>query len=105
MLKTTVKSKPVPVIQMAYFVAPDCLYQGEKVFVEAWPVAKVIDTTAAGDFYAAGVMYGLMNGSTLTQCAKVGTILSGHVIQIVGTQLASEAWNQIKSLIAETTAL
>ena len=79
--------------------------QGEKVFVEAWPVAKVIDTTAAGDFYAAGVMYGLMNGSTLTQCAQVGTILSGHVIQIVGTQLAGETWNQIKSLIAETTAL
>ena len=79
--------------------------QGEKVFVEAWPVAKVIDTTAAGDFYAAGVMYGLMNGSTLTQCAKVGTILSGHVIQIVGTQLAGETWSQIKSLIAETTAL
>ena len=79
--------------------------QGEKVFVEAWPVEKVIDTTAAGDFYAAGVMYGLMNGCTLTQCAKVGTILSGHVIQIVGTQLAGETWNQIKSLIAETTAL
>ena len=78
--------------------------QGEKVFVEAWPVEKVIDTTAAGDFYAAGVMYGLMNGCTLTQCAEVGTILSGHVIQIVGTQLAGETWNQIKSLIAETTA-
>ena len=69
--------------------------QGEKVFVEAWPVAKVIDTTAAGDFYAAGVMYGLMNGCTLAQCAKVGTILSGHVIQIVGTQLAGETWNLI----------
>ena len=79
--------------------------QGEKVFVEAWPVEKVIDTTAAGDFYAAGVMYGLMNGCMLYQCAQVGTILSGHVIQIVGTQLASETWSQIKSLIAETTAL
>lgn len=76
----------------------------EKVFAEAWPVDKVIDTTAAGDFYAAGVMYGLMNDCTLAQCAQVGTILSGHVIQIVGTQLAEEVWAQMKSLIAETTA-
>ena len=78
--------------------------KGEKVFVEAWPVEKVIDTTAAGDFYAAGVMYGLMNDYSLTQCAQVGTILSGHVIQIVGTQLSEETWNQMKLLIAETTA-
>ena len=76
----------------------------EKVFAEAWPVDKVIDTTAAGDFYAAGVMYGLMNACTLSQCAQVGTILSGHVIQIVGTQLAEEVWTQMKSLIAEVTA-
>ena len=78
--------------------------KGEKVFIEAWPVEKVIDTTAAGDFYAAGVMYGLMNGCTLTQCAQIGTILSGHVIQIVGTQLTEEVWGEIKALIAQTTA-
>ena len=77
---------------------------GEKVFVEAWPVEKVTDTTAAGDFYAAGVMYGLMNDCSLTQCAQVGTILSGHVIQIVGTQLPEEVWAQMKSLIAQTLA-
>ena len=78
--------------------------EDEKVLVEAWPVAKVIDTTAAGDFYAAGVMYGLMNGSTLAQCAKVGTILSGHVIQIVDTQLSEDTWNRIKSFISQTIA-
>lgn len=78
--------------------------RGEKVFVEAWPVEKVIDTTAAGDFYAAGVMYGLMNGCSLAQCAQVGTILSGHVIQIVGTQLSEEVWAQMKLLIAQTVA-
>ena len=77
---------------------------GERVFVEAWPVEKVIDTTAAGDFYAAGVMYGLMNDCSLAQCARIGTILSGHVIQIVGTQLSEEVWAQMKLLIAQTVA-
>ena len=78
--------------------------EDEKVLVEAWPVDKVVDTTAAGDFYAAGVMYGLMNDCSLMQCAKVGTILSGHVIQIVGTQLSEDTWNQIKSFISQTIA-
>lgn len=78
--------------------------EDEKVLVEAWPVDKVVDTTAAGDFYAAGVMYGLMNDCSLAQCAQVGTILSGHVIQIVGTQLSENTWNQMKSLISQTVA-
>ena len=77
---------------------------GERIFAEAWPVDKVIDTTAAGDFYAAGVMYGLMNDCSLEQCAQVGTILSGHVIQIVGTQLVEETWEQMKNLISQTIA-
>ena len=49
-------------------------------------------------------MYGLLNGCSLAQCAQVGTILSGHVIQIVGTQLSEEVWAQMKSLIAQTLA-
>ena len=77
---------------------------GERVFAEAWPVDKVVDTTAAGDFYAAGVMYGLMRECTLAQCAQVGTILSGHVIQIVGTQLSAQTWDHIKALISQATA-
>ena len=77
---------------------------GEKVFAEAWPVDKVTDTTAAGDFYAAGVMYGLMNDCSLAQCARMGTILSGHVIQIVGTQLSEDTWGQMKALISQTIA-
>ena len=72
------------------------LRNGEKVFAEAMPVDKVVDTTAAGDFYAAGVMYGLMHGYTLLQCAEIGTLLAGHVIQTVGTKLTPEVWREIK---------
>lgn len=75
--------------------------EGEKAFAPAMKVDKVVDTTAAGDFYAAGVMYGLMNGYTLTQCAEIGTLLSGHVIQTVGTRLPEEIWGNIKSGISK----
>lgn len=77
------------------------LMQGdEKVMVEAMPVEQVVDTTAAGDFYAAGVMYGLMQGFGLHQCAEVGTLLAGHVIQTVGTKLTADTWEGIKLEIA-----
>ena len=76
------------------------MQDGKKVFVEAMPVDKVIDTTAAGDFYAAGVMYGLAQGYNLHQCAEIGTLLAGHVIQTVGTKLSNETWVAIKQEIA-----
>lgn len=69
---------------------------GEKVLVEAMAVDHVVDTTAAGDFYAAGVMYGLLQGWTLRQCAEMGSLLSGHVIQIVGTKLSDTTWDEIR---------
>ncbi len=73
---------------------------GEKAFVPAMAVSRVVDTTAAGDFYAAGVMYGLINGCPLARCAEIGTLLSGHVIQIVGTCLPEEQWSKIRYDIA-----
>ena len=76
----------------------------EKVMVEAMPVDRVVDTTAAGDFYAAGVMYGLVQGLGLRQCAEVGTLLAGHVIQTIGTKLTADTWDSIKQEIARIAA-
>ena len=72
--------------------------EGEKAFAPAMEVDKVVDTTAAGDFFAAGVMYGLMSDCSLKRCIELGTLLSGHVIQIVGTRLSDEVWSNIKSI-------
>ena len=77
---------------------------GELVKVGAVTVPKVVDTTAAGDFYAAGVMYGLMHGCSLQQCAELGSLLSAHVIQIVGTKLSDVAWAEIKLNVARIVA-
>lgn len=73
---------------------------GKRVLVDALPVGQVVDTTAAGDFYAAGVMYGLMHGCTIHQCAQLGSLLSGYVIQVVGTKLSEAAWDEIKLNVA-----
>ena len=73
----------------------------EEIKVEAIPVERVIDTTGAGDYFAAGFLYGLTCGYSLEKCAKIGSILSGNVIQIVGTTIPCERWDEIKLNINE----
>ena len=69
---------------------------GETVRVDAMEVQKVVDTTAAGDFFAAGFMYGYLQGASLEKCGRIGSILAGHVIQTVGTVLPEDTWHEIK---------
>ena len=73
----------------------------EKIKVKAIPVEQVIDTTGAGDYFAAGFLYGLACGYSLEKCAKIGSILSGNVIQVIGTTISEERWDEIKLNINE----
>ena len=54
------------------------------VQVAAEPVDRVLDTTGAGDLYAAGFLYGLTNGESLADCARLGSIAAAEVISHVG---------------------
>jgi sugar/nucleoside kinase (ribokinase family) len=48
------------------------------------PVEKVVDTTGAGDQYAAGFLYGLSRGRPLGDCARLGHLAAGEVIAHYG---------------------
>ncbi|MDB5479105.1 MAG: adenosine kinase [Caulobacteraceae bacterium] len=48
--------------------------------INAAPGAKVVDTTGAGDQYAAGFLYGLANGRPLDVCGKLGSLAAAEVI-------------------------
>jgi sugar/nucleoside kinase (ribokinase family) len=52
--------------------------------VPAVPVRKVIDTTGAGDLYAAGFLYGLTSRRPLAECGQLGSIAAAEVISHVG---------------------
>lgn len=67
----------------------------EEVVVEANKV-PVVDTTAAGDFFAGGFLYGLDKGVSLQECLRFGTLLAGHIIGVVGTRLPEETWKEIR---------
>lgn len=70
----------------------------EKVFVPAHRV-DCIDTTGAGDLYAAGFIYGLIHGCTLSVSGQIGTLLAAHVIQAVGAKIEDHRWDGIMNEI------
>jgi len=54
---------------------------GEAVHeIKAHPVTEVIDTTGAGDLFAAGFLCGLSKGRALPECGRIGTITASEVI-------------------------
>ena len=75
----------------------------EKVFVDAIS-AKAVDTTGAGDLYAAGFLYGLSNELPLEKCAKLGSLLGGNVIEVIGPKMDAERWSKIKSGVSNILA-
>jgi sugar/nucleoside kinase (ribokinase family) len=73
-----------------------CLKKGEKGSVifsrgERFPIpcysVKVVDTTGAGDFYAAGVLFGLSKGKTVEEAGHIGAKLAGKVVGRFGATL------------------
>jgi sugar/nucleoside kinase (ribokinase family) len=54
------------------------------VRVPAERVDRVLDTTGAGDLYAAGFLFGLTKGESLDDCARLGSIAAAEVISHVG---------------------
>lgn len=56
----------------------------ETVKVEAIEISELVDTTGAGDLYAAGFLFGYTTGRSLADCGKLGSLAAGIVIQQVG---------------------
>jgi sugar/nucleoside kinase (ribokinase family) len=60
--------------------------EGERADVPAEPVAEVVDTTGAGDLFAAGFLFGYTGGKSLEQSLRLGAIAAAEVIQHYGAR-------------------
>ena len=69
---------------------------GERIAVPAAPVAKVVDTTGAGDLFAGGFLHGLAQGRSLADCARIGGIAAAEVISHYGARPEAD----LKALVA-----
>jgi sugar/nucleoside kinase (ribokinase family) len=69
---------------------------GEELHVVDAEPAKVLDTTGAGDAYAAGFLYGYTRGRDLRTCARLGGVLAAEVISHYGARAEAD----LKALVA-----
>lgn len=69
----------------------------ERVSVPAVLVDNVVDTTAAGDFFAGGFLYALGQGATLAEALTQGARCSSEVIQVLGTKLDEAVWDKLRN--------
>jgi sugar/nucleoside kinase (ribokinase family) len=61
--------------------------RGEEVHVvDAARVSQVVDTTGAGDLYAAGFLYGFTRGLPLAECGRIGGVAAGEIISHFGAR-------------------
>lgn len=63
--------------------------------------AVAVDTTGAGDSYAAGFLYGLTKGYGIEKCGKIASLISGKVVEVLGANLPDSSWEEIRQLIYE----
>ncbi len=70
---------------------------GEVEKVEPIVVPGVVDTTGAGDLWAAGFLYGMSRALPLAECARIGSILGAAVVQEQGSVLPDSVWEEILS--------
>ncbi len=62
-------------------------------------IADVVDTTGAGDAYAAGFLFGLVKDYSLEKCGEIASIMAGKVIEGTGAKMSKKQWKEIYGLM------
>ena len=68
----------------------------ERAEVAAEPIAKVVDTTGAGDLFASGFLFGHVRERSLRDCLRLGAICAGEIISHYGARPEAD----LKALVA-----
>ena len=72
--------------------------RGEEIVTIGCNKVDVVDTTGAGDMYAAGFLYGLINNYDLERCGIIGNHLAESIIQVIGAKVDESRWNEFRRL-------
>jgi sugar/nucleoside kinase (ribokinase family) len=74
-------------------------HAGQQILVDAIPQGPVIDTTGAGDLFAAGYLFGRTHGYDAQMSGQIASLLAGEVISHIGARPHADLQALIKSLI------
>jgi sugar/nucleoside kinase (ribokinase family) len=61
--------------------------------------SPVVDTTGAGDLWAAGFLYGLIHGYSLEKSGEIGSACGYEVCKVVGATIPNDGWKRIKAIL------
>lgn len=76
------------------------IQRGEEIVNVPPMEAVVVDTTGAGDMWAAGFLAGLVQGKDLKTCGTMGTLLASNIIEVVGAKMDDQRWQKIHAAVA-----
>ncbi len=74
-------------------------YNGNITEVAAMQGDDIIDTTGAGDLWASGFLFGLVNGFTLEKCGELGSACGYEVCRVIGANIPEAGWKRILALL------
>lgn len=74
---------------------------GRVVRVPALSGGPIVDTTGAGDLWAAGFLYGLVEGYDLERCGEIASACGYEVCRVVGASIPPDGWDRVRKLLAK----
>lgn len=74
---------------------------GEIIHVPTTPVENPVDTTGAGDVFAAGFLYGISQGFSLQACARMGALAGRQIVQVFGAELSK---SDVQSILSQVNS-
>lgn len=75
--------------------AGSIIQRGKERYDIATIEAQPLDTTGAGDNYAAGFFYGLSKGYSLSKSGRIAALVSGKAVEVMGAKLPQKSWPEI----------
>jgi len=76
-------------------------HNGKTINIEPVGDGAAVDTTGAGDLWASGFLFGLVNGFSPEKCGKLGSACGYEVCQVMGANIPEEGWQRINKLLEE----
>lgn len=76
-------------------------YGGEVHTINPLGTGDAVDTTGAGDLWASGFFFGLVNGWPVATCGKIASACGYEVCQVLGAKIPHEGWVRIKTMVNE----
>ena len=74
-------------------------HSGNTVAIKPMGDGSAVDTTGAGDMWAAGFLHGLVKGFSIEKCGLLGSACGYEVCQVVGANIPDEGWERIRKFL------